>query len=116
MIPFCGRDPGFFAPDARTLLIFLGLSAGLGGAAAFAAGRAIARQWRPFWSASPLILALTAGVRFLHYALFGEPLLSWPHFAADFAIALMFAWCGFYLARKAQMKRQYGWLDNSGSS
>jgi hypothetical protein len=51
-------------------------------------------------------------MRFLHYALFGEPLLSWSNFAADLATALLFAWCGFRICRRAQMKRQYGWLEN----
>jgi hypothetical protein len=96
---------------SRAVLVFLGLSAGLGGAAALlAAGRALAKHWRPFWCAPFAAAPLAAGVRFLHYALFDEPLLSLQGFAADYAVILGLALVGFKLARRSQMKHQYGWL------
>lgn len=101
-----------FEGGGRALLIFLGLSVGLGGAAAFATGRALAKHWRPFWYAVPSMVPLAASVRFLHYALFEEALLSWRDFAADYVVVLGFAWLGFKLARKNQMNRQYGWLPS----
>jgi hypothetical protein len=101
----------FFNDDGgKTLLVFLGLSAVLGGAAAFATGRALAKHWRPLWYAPFAMVPLAAGVRFLHYALFGEPLISLHGFAADYAVVLGLALLGFKLARRTQMKRQYGWL------
>ena len=48
----------------------------LGGAGAWATGRALAQTWRPMPMIALYMLFLTAGVRFLHYALYGEPLLS----------------------------------------
>ena len=51
--------------------VFLGLTV-LGGAAALATGRAIATVWEPDWRIFPATLLLSAGVRFLHFALFQE--------------------------------------------
>jgi hypothetical protein len=94
----------------RTLLVFLGLSAVLGGAAAFATGRALAKHWRTLWYARFGLVPLGAGVRFFLFALFDEPLISLHGFAADYAVVLGLALLGFKLARRIQMKRQYGWL------
>jgi hypothetical protein len=94
----------------RTLFIFLGLSVALGGAAAFSTGRALAKHWRPLWHAPLAMVPLAAGVRFLHYALFDEPLLSLRGLAADYGVVLGLAFLGFKLARRTQMKRQYGWI------
>ena len=44
----------------------------LGGAAAFATGRAIAKTWSPLWLILPAMIVLAAAVRFLHFALFQE--------------------------------------------
>jgi hypothetical protein len=99
-----------FAGDGRALLIFLGLSVILCGAASFSAGRALAKSWRPLWQAPIYAALLAAAIRFLHYALFAEPLISCWRYGLDFAVALSFALVGFKLARRRQMKRQYGWI------
>ena len=52
----------------------------LGGLGAWASGRALAQTWRPMAMIAVYMLFLTAGVRFLHYALYGEPLLSLQFF------------------------------------
>ena len=62
------------------------LTFAMGGAAAFASGKAIAQTWRPFWQVPLYMLALAAAVRFCHFALFEEPLLSLPSYLVDFAI------------------------------
>jgi hypothetical protein len=49
-------------------------------------------------------------IRFCHFALFEEPLLSAKSFAVDFAIALLAASLGYRLVRARQMAGQYGWL------
>ncbi len=90
------------------LLIFLGLSIIIGGAASFATGRALAIRWRPLWQALIYALGIAAAVRFLHYALFAEPLLSAAAYGLDFAAALIFMLAGFKLTRRRQMKQQYG--------
>lgn len=91
----------------NTLWVFLGLTLVLGGAAAYAAGRALALTWRPFWMVPAYALALAAGIRFLHYALFEEPLLSAPLFALDAVTLITLAALGFRLTRAKQMAARY---------
>jgi hypothetical protein len=90
--------------------VFLLLTVVIGGGAAFVSGRALAQTWRPFWQVPVYMLGISAGVRFLHYALFEEVLLSAATFAIDFAVALLAAAAGYRLVRAGQMARQYGWL------
>ncbi len=95
----------------ESLPTFLGLSVILGGAAAACAGRALAKTWRPLWLAPAYCLALAAAVRFLHFALFGEALLSLQAYALDFIVASSFACLGYKVTRARQMKQHYGWID-----
>jgi hypothetical protein len=94
----------------NVLWIFLLLTVTIGGAAAYASGRAIAQTWRPFWQVPLYSLLLAAGVRFCHFALFEEPLLSPVGYAVDFLVALLLAALGFRLLRARQMAAQYAWL------
>jgi hypothetical protein len=86
------------------------LTVAMGGSAAVATGKAIAQTWRPFWQVPLYMLALAAGVRFCHFALFEEPLLSLPSYLVDFAVALAGATLGYRIVRAQQMSIQYGWL------
>jgi hypothetical protein len=90
--------------------VFLLVTIAIGGGAAFVSGRVIAQTWRPFWQVPLYMLGIAAGVRFLHYALFDEVLLSAGNLATDFAVALIAASAGYRLVRAGQMARQYGWL------
>jgi len=90
--------------------VFVLVTCLLGGAAAFVSGRAIAQTWRPFWHIPLYMLGLAACVRFFHFALFDEVLLSLKNFAVDFAVVLVAASAGYRLVRAGQMARQYGWL------
>jgi len=90
--------------------VFLLVTIAIGGGAAFVSGRAIAQTWRPFWHVPLYMLGLAASVRFLHYALFDEVLLSARNLATDFAVTLIAASAGYRLVRAGQMARQYGWL------
>jgi hypothetical protein len=90
--------------------VFLLLTIVIGGGAAFVSGRVIAQTWRPFWQVPLYMLGIAAGVRFLHYALFDEVLLSARNLATDFAVALIAASAGYRLVRAGQMARQYSWL------
>jgi predicted permease len=94
----------------NVLWIFVLLTVIIGGAAAYASGKAIAQTWRPFRQVPLYALLLGAGVRFCHFALFEEPLLSPTSYAIDFLVALLFASFGFRLVRARQMATQYGWL------
>ena len=86
---------------------FLLLTCVLGGAAAFATGRAIALTWRPFWQALAYMIPLTAAVRFLHYALFGEDSAAAAPALLAFIILLGVAAIAFRLMQTRQMVRQY---------
>jgi uncharacterized protein DUF6867 len=94
----------------NALWIFLLLTVVIGGAAAYASGKAIAQTWRPYRQVPFYCLLLAAGVRFCHFALFEEPLLSPVSYSVDFLVALLFASLGFRLLRARQMATQYGWL------
>jgi hypothetical protein len=101
-LPDAAGDSGAF--------VFLLLTLVLGGSAAFASGRAIAQTWRPFWHIPLYMLALAAGVRFCHFALFEEPLLSPSGYLLDYATVCAAAALGFRLLRTRQMAGQYGWI------
>ncbi len=90
--------------------VFIGLTVIIGGGAAWLAGRALALKWRPLWQLFVYMLLLAAAVRFLHYALFEEPLLSLKSYIADAAVLIAVALLGFRLTRVRQMTTQYYWL------
>lgn len=105
----------------------------LGGAAAFAAGRALAQTWRPLWQAFAYAAALSAVAGFLHYVLFAESvipgkriLLLLAQAPSDPAVAIKLlltalrpyavilatlsaiALAGYRITRDRAMQRQYG--------
>jgi hypothetical protein len=90
--------------------VFLLLTVLIGGTAAWVSGKAIAQTWRPFWQLPGYVLLLTAGVRFLHYALFYEPLLPLRNWAVDYTVLFVLAALGFRRMRALQVSTQYSWL------
>ncbi len=82
---------------------------GLGAAAAFATGRALAGGWSPLWRIAPAMVALAAAVQFLHFALFQEELLSLHYYLVTFVLLLAVAWFGYAAMRARQMATQYSW-------
>ena len=111
------------------------LDVAIGGAAAGSVGRALARSWKPFALVPLAMILLSAGIGFLHYAIFGlSPipiydigqalfaLVSSPReallrLAGDaigwIAIAILltvFAALGFLFTRRRQMIERYDWL------
>jgi len=95
------------------LSIFLVLSVVLGGGAATITGKAIAETWKPYWQLIWYMLLLAAAVRFAHYALFQETLLSSTGYLATLAVLVALAALGHYRARRRQMRDQYGWRNVS---
>jgi hypothetical protein len=83
---------------------------GFGGLFAGLAGRAIALTWRSRWQIPAAILLLALAVRFLHYVMLREELLSGSAYAGDFITLLVIAWFSFAWTRRRQMQKQYGWL------
>ncbi len=95
-------------PDGRSLAIFIAISVVVAGAAAFAAGRFLALRWRPLALGALYAGLIAAAARFLHFALFAEPLVSPGRYALDLAAALAFLVAGFHLTRRRLLRRQYG--------
>ena len=93
--------------------IFLLLTVVLGGAAAFVTGKAIAETWRPLWSVAAYALGLTLAVRFMHFALFEEKLLSLRNFLVDALVLLALAFIGYAVARQRQQATQYAFTTKS---
>jgi hypothetical protein len=92
------------------LWIFLLLTATLGASAAYASGKVIAQTWRPYWHIPLYMLPLALAVRFCHFALFEEPLLSLTSYLVDYAVLLLASSLGYRIVRARQMAGQYGWL------
>ena len=90
--------------------VFLLVTVIMGGSAAFLTGRAIAHTWRPFWHIPLYVIPLAGTVRFFHYALFHEPMLSLQNYVVDFSVLLASALLGYRALRARQMAQQYHWL------
>ena len=94
--------------------VFLIVTVLLGGLAAFATGRALAQTWRPLWLLPLATALLTCAVRFIHYAVFAELLLSAQNFAVDMTVVTAAALVGYMHTRRQQLARQYPWIATMG--
>jgi hypothetical protein len=102
-------DGVLWADEPYGLFTFVLITLVVGGAGAWATGRAMARTWRPMPMLGLYMVLLTAGVRFLHYALYGEPLLSLQYFAVAFVWLMLVGALGYRATRATQMATQYSW-------
>ena len=111
------------------LATWLALTLILGGAGAFATGRALATTWQSAWRLVPYMGALAGVDGFLCWALFDVPVISLARLAGEAAagdipgflsaleafgltFALLWAIGGasFVITRRQQMRRQYPFL------
>ncbi|HTR14173.1 MAG TPA: hypothetical protein VMI72_13210 [Roseiarcus sp.] len=99
-----------WSKDPYGLFTFIVITLLLGGLGAWATGRAMAQTWRPLPMLLPYMVFLTAGVRFLHYALYGEPLLSLQYFLVAYAWTMIVGAFAYRYRRAAQMATQYSWI------
>jgi hypothetical protein len=97
--------------DEQSLGVFLLVSVGMGGGAAWLAGRAIAATWRRWWHIALYMVPLSVAVRFLHFALFESRFLSLHYFLVDYAVCLACALLGFRVMRVRQMVTRYKWIN-----
>jgi len=95
---------------SKTALQFAFVTCVLGGGAAWFAGSAIARTWRPLWHVALYMLLLGAAVRFVHFALFVAPLFSVPAYALDALYVIAVGSIAWRATRTTQMVTQYDWL------
>jgi hypothetical protein len=89
---------------------FLFVTVVLCGGAAWLAGRAIARTWRPLWQVLCYMAVLGAAVRFAHFALFNAELLSLGAYAIDTGCVAILGCLSWRVTRTTQMVKQYPWL------
>lgn len=82
----------------------------LGAGCAVLAGRAIALTWRSIWIAVIAMIPMGLAVRFVHFALFNEPLLQPQTYLVETVILIAAACLSFQRTRAAQMVKQYYWL------
>jgi uncharacterized protein DUF6867 len=90
--------------------VFLLVTVAIGGSAAWVTGKAIAQTWRPAWHLVVYIGLLALAVRFFHYALFWEPIVSPSNFVVDYLVLAAIAYLGHRVRRARQMSTQYLWL------
>ena len=101
--------------ETETFLQVLFVTGILGGAAAWATGRAMAETWRPFWQLAAYMLLLGGAVRFVHFALFEGELLSVPSYLADMLYLLHVGSISWRMTYARRMVTQYRWLyERSG--
>lgn len=96
--------------DGPSLWVFVLVTVILGGSAAWMTGSGIARGWRPFWQCALALVLVAAVARFLHYALFEQPLWSGAGFALDAVVILAIGAVSYRVTRTRQMTTQYRWL------
>ena len=101
---------GYSVLGTHGVLPFLLLTVLIGGGAAWRTGEAVAQGWGVVWRAVAYTALLAGAVRFLHFSLFGEPLLSLPSYLVDFAILLFVALVGYRARRTRHMTEQYPWV------
>ena len=92
------------------LWIFLLVSVIMGASTAFVSGKAIAETWRPFWQGLVYALVIGLAVRFIHFALFQEVLLSAKNYVIDCTVLLVAVVAGYRITRRRQMVQQYSGL------
>ena len=100
---------GILWADTDNGLFVFALLTILGAAAAASSGRALAKTWSPLWMIAPYMAVLSAAVRFLHFALFQEELLSIHYYLVTLVILLAVAWASYKSMRAGQMATQYSW-------
>lgn len=106
---------GYAVDSERGLLPFILLTLLIGGGAAWRTGQAVAQGWGAMWPVAAYTALLAGGIRFLHFALFGGPLLSLPSYLIDLAILAVIALVGHRARRARHMTEQYGWMfERSG--
>ena len=99
-----------FVVEDSGILVFLILTVILGGGAAFLAGRSLARGWKSQVMLFVYMLIFTAGIRFLHFALFQDALSSLEHYISTGIVIMLFAFLGYRMTLAKQMTEKYPWL------
>lgn len=100
----------FYPTGPNGPAVFVLVTLGLGGAASWATGRAIALTWKPLWQLAIYMGLMTFAVRFIHYALFHQPFLTPANVLVDYTVLTAIAFLGYRMMRAWQMQTQYPWI------
>jgi hypothetical protein len=93
-----------------TLPVFIGVTFGLSGFAAYMTGQALATTWRPVSQVILYSLLLGLADRFLTWALFQGELLSLSGYLIDTFVIFVITWLSFRLTLVRRMTAQYPWV------
>lgn len=96
--------------EESSIWTFAFVSVVIGGWLAWMTGRAMALTWRSLPQTLPCFLLTTAGVRFLHFAIFHGTFLSLHYYVVDLCIAVAIGGLGYRYTHTRLMTRQYRWL------
>ena len=105
-----GLDTFMFGWFGDTLFNVALFNLAIVGPASFAAGHAVALAWRHPAKVALYAGLLSAGLRFLDYALANGELWSVGGFLLGWIVQLAICALAFRLTRTRQMVRQYPWL------
>ena len=94
----------------ETLLQTIFITFVIGCGCAWRAGQSIARNWRSVWTAVRAMILLGFAIRFLHFALFKEPLFAPASYLFETACLIAVAAVSWRYTRARQMVVQYYWL------
>lgn len=96
--------------SSTSLLHIFFITGVMGCGCAWLAGRAIALTWRPVTMVLGAAILMGLAVRFIHFALFDEPLFAMITLLVETAILFAVALLAYRRTRALQMVRQYYWL------
>ncbi|MCG8357991.1 MAG: hypothetical protein MI920_20695 [Kiloniellales bacterium] len=103
------------AITGTSLPVFIGLTLGIMGFAAFMTGQALANTWRPVWQAVIYSFLLGFADRFLTWGLFEGELLSLRGYFVDSLVLLAISLTAYRITQARKMVTQYPWLyERSG--
>ncbi|WP_152045441.1 DUF6867 family protein [Aureimonas psammosilenae] len=83
----------------------------LGGGAAWATGRSCAQTWRGQAVLFFYLLLLGIAIRFIHFSVLGDTLLSLHYYLVDTIVIVAIGFFAYRYTRTSQMVTQYHWLN-----
>lgn len=93
--------------EEPTFWLFALVTIIMGGWAAWRAGIALAKTWKPAYMLVPYMLILGCAVRFIHFAMFEGTLFTLQYYTVDTVCIFVFSVLGWRHQRAESMARQY---------
>jgi len=96
--------------------VFIGITLGLFGFAAFMTGQGLASTWRPVFWIIVYLLPLGLADRFIVWSLFDGQLASLSGYLIDTAALLVIGFLSYRVTQVRKMVSQYPWLYEAAGS